>query len=164
MQFRHLPTCLCAAILIFGVYPFAHAATTAIELKNIAEVEMQVMTDDGKKELKRLPAKNVAPDGEVIYTTTFRNASAETVNNVIVINPIPQNTLYIANSAAGNNTDITYSLNGKNYATPENLQVPGAHGKGRPAIASDYSNIRWVYKDELAPGAGGTVTFRVKVR
>ncbi len=159
MQFHRLLACLCASIMITGLHPSAYAATAAIQLKNIAEVEMQ-----SGNEFKRVPAKNVPPDSEVIYTTTFKNISGEPVNNVTITNPVPQNTLYIANSAVGSNADITYALNGKNYDIPENLEVKGAHGKGRPAIASDYTYIRWVYKGELAPGESSAVSFRVKVR
>ncbi len=159
MQFHRLLAYLCTSILTIGLHLTAYAAPAAIQLKNVAEVEMQ-----SGKGVGRVPAKNVPPDGEVIYTTAFKNISGEPVKNVIIANPIPPNTLYIANSAVGSNTDITYSLNGKNYDIPENLQVPGAHGKGRPAIASDYAYIRWTYKGELASGESGTVSFRVKVR
>jgi len=162
MQLRRLLICLCAPMLIACLPTYVNAA--AIELKNVAEVEMQSINSKGEKELKRMPAKTVPPGGEVTYTTTFRNVSDKPVGNVIITNPVPQNTLYIANSAVGSNTDISYSLNGKSYDIPENLQVPGAHGKGRPAIASDYTNVRWVYKGELDPGKSGEVAFRVKVR
>jgi uncharacterized repeat protein (TIGR01451 family) len=164
MQFDRLLTCLCfsTSFLIAAALP-VYAAPVDISLINVAETEVPADID-GVKTLKRIPATIVPPSGEVIYTTTFRNISDHPVGNIVITNAVPQDTFFVANSAAGSNTEVSYSLNGKRYDKPENLEVSGAHGKGRPAIASDYSNIRWAYKGELPAGKSDQVSFRVKVR
>jgi uncharacterized repeat protein (TIGR01451 family) len=152
-----------AALLAGSISFSAYAA--GVEFSNKAEVMVTVANKDGTKETKRVPAKKVAPDGDVIYTTTFKNTIDKPISNIMVTNPIPANMLYTADSAAGANTVITYSVdNGKTYDAPEKLTVIGKDGKPRPAQAADFTGIRWIYKGDLATGKSSEVTFKAKVK
>ena len=154
---------LSIAALLAGSISFS-AYAAGVEFSNKAEVDITVMKD-GKKEIKRIPAKKVAPDGEVIYTTTFKNTIDKPISNIMVTNPIPANMLYTADSATGANTVITYSVdNGKTYDAPEKLTVAGKDGKPRPAQAADFTHIRWIYKGDLATGKSSDVGFKAKVK
>jgi uncharacterized repeat protein (TIGR01451 family) len=140
------------------------AYAAGVEFSNKAEVDITVKKD-GKKEVKRVPAKKVAPDGEVIYTTTFKNTIDKPISNIMVTNPVPANMLYTADSANGANTVITYSVDGgKTYDAPEKLTVAGKDGKQRPAQAADFTHIRWIYKGDLATGKSSDVGFKAKVK
>ncbi len=151
-----------AALLAGSISLSAYAA--GVEFTNKAEVDITVMKD-GKKETKRIAAKKVAPDGEVIYTTTFKNTIDKSISNIMVTNPIPANMLYTADSATGANTVITYSVDGgKAYDAPEKLTVTGKDGKQRPAQAADFTAIRWIYKGDLATGKSSDVGFKAKVK
>ena len=144
----------------FGLSAYA----AGVEFSNKAEVDVSTIKD-GKKEINRVPAKKVAPDGEVIYTTTFKNTLNKPISNIMVTNPIPTNMLYSADSATGANTVITYSVDGgKTYDAPEKLTVAGKDGKQRPAQAADFTHIRWVYKGDLATGKSSDVGFKAKVK
>jgi uncharacterized repeat protein (TIGR01451 family) len=152
-----------SAILASSISLSAHAAGT-VEFSNKAEVDVTIMKD-GKKEIKRMPAKKVAPDGEVIYTTTFKNTIDKTISNIVITNPIPANMAYTNDSASGANTEITYSVDGgKSYDAATKLTVKAADGKARPAQAADFSHIRWVYKGDLATGKSSEVGFKAKVK
>ncbi len=141
------------------------AQAAGVEFSNKAEVIVTTINKDGTKESKRVPAKKVPPDGEVIYTTTFKNTIDKPISNIVVTNPIPANMLYSADSATGANTVITYSVdNGKTYDTPEKLTVIGKDGKLRPAQAADFTDIRWLYKGDLATGKSSDVIFKAKVK
>ena len=70
-----------AALLAGSISITAYAA--GVEFSNKAEVDITVMKD-GKKEVKRVPAKKVAPDGEVIYTTTFKNTIDKPISKIPV--------------------------------------------------------------------------------
>ena len=151
-----------AALLAGSISITAYAA--GVEFSNKAEVDITVMKD-GKKEVKRVPAKKVAPDGEVIYTTTFKNTIDKPISNIMVTNPVPANMLYSADSANGANTVITYSIDGgKTYDAPEKLTVAGKDGKQRPAQAADFTHIRWIFKGDLATGKSSDVGFKAKVK
>ena len=83
----------------------------------------------------------------------------------MVEDQIPKGTTYLDNSAFGNDAEVTFSVDGgKTYSAPEKLQINGADGKMRPALAGDYTHIRWTVNGPLAPGAGGSVSFRARIK
>ncbi|MBA2965358.1 MULTISPECIES: DUF11 domain-containing protein [Ramlibacter] len=136
----------------------------SIELRNVAEIEKEVKTADGKTEKRREPAAKAAPGAEVIYTSTFRNTGSKPAGNISVVNPVPVNTTLVGGSATGENTDISFSADGgKTWAAADKVKVRGADGKERPAGLSEFTHVRWVYRGELAPGKQGVVSFRVTV-
>lgn len=136
-----------------------------IELKALAEIEIEDFNEEGKMEIKRIAAAKVVPGDEVIYTVFYTNVSRDKVDNVLITNPIPQHMLYKAGSAAGEDAVITFSVDGgKTYDRPENLKVRDAAGKEFPAEASDYTHIRWVRKKSLSPNTESQVSFRAKLQ
>lgn len=136
----------------------------SIEVKNIAEVEVASKDAKGKVTLKREPAARVVPGVEVIYTTTFKNIGTTAANDIVINNPVPENTTLVAGSVFGANSDITYSVDGKTFATPDKLKVKDKAGKEVPATAADYTQIRWSLKGELAAGKTGEVVFRAVIK
>lgn len=163
MKFTTLAvTLLTAASLSLAQNVYADGA---ISLSSVAEIDKVMMDKDGKKETKRMLAKKVAPDGEVIYTNTFKNISSKPAGNIVINNPIPQNMRYSVGSASAANTEITYSVDGgKTFTTEDKLTVTTKEGRTRPAAADDYTNIRWTYKGELAAGQSGTAVFKAVVK
>jgi uncharacterized repeat protein (TIGR01451 family) len=145
--------------------PAASAAPGAVEVKNVAEVEVEVVDSKGNKTLKRQPVEKAVPGTEVIYTTTFKNLIAKPVGNIAITNPVPNNTTYKAGSATGANTDITFSIDGgKAFAAPDKLKLKDKDGKERSALPAEYTHIRWTYKGELPAGKGGEVSFRTVIK
>ena len=131
-----------------------------IELKAVAEMEIEDFNEEGKKEIKRVPAVKVIPGEEVIYTIYYTNLGQKTTDNVVITNPIPEHMVYKDSSASGNGTAIVFSVDdGKTFAAPENLTIRDALGKEFPAAASDYTHIRWVLQSSLPLNASGQVGF-----
>jgi uncharacterized repeat protein (TIGR01451 family) len=158
---------LTAALLsILGSFTTtAQAAESAIKVTSIAQVETEVVGKDGKKLLKRSPVTRAVPGTEVIYTTTFENIIKKPVGDIVINNPIPNASEYKAGSAFGKDCDILFSVDGgKTFGHAEELTVKGADGKTRAALPKEYSNIRWTYKKQLAPGKSGEVGFRASVK
>lgn len=161
---RSILTAAAALVLAFAAWGSAHAQASDIELRNVAELEQEVKTPEGKVEKKRVPALKAIPGNEVIYTSTFRNNGKKPAANVVVVNPVPANTTYVGGSASGDNADIAFSVDGgRTWGPIEKLTVTGADGKKRPAAASDITHIRWTYRGELAAGKQSSVGFRVVV-
>lgn len=143
----------------------AQAANGAIKVTNIAEVEIEVVDKDGKKVLKRTPVEKAVPRTEVIYTTTFENHIGKSAGNIVINNPIPNDTAYKAGSAFGKDCEILFSADGgKSFAVAENLKIKNADGKERAALPKEYTHIRWIYKGQLAPGKSGEVGFRAVIK
>ena len=153
-----------AATAIPLAYAQARPAPGSIEFKNIAEVETEVKDADGKVEKKRGPVQKAIPGTVVFYTSSFTNISSKPVGNISIHNPIPANTTLVANSAYGENMDISYSADsGKTWAAADNVKVKGADGKERAAALSELTHARWRLRGELAPGKQGEAGFRVVV-
>jgi uncharacterized repeat protein (TIGR01451 family) len=155
---------LLAAALALTQLPSLAADAGSVSVKNIAETEKKVL-ENGVLVVKRTPVTKALPDTEIIYTTSFKNLINKPVGDIVIDNPIPNDSVYKAESATGANTVITYSVNGgKNYGVPATLTVKGKDGKDRPALPSEYTHIRWVYQGALAVGKGGEVSFRTVVK
>ena len=115
---------------------------------------------DGTKHTDIVPADHVLPGTEVIWNINYEIIGTATRDDAVITDPVPQNMEYVAGSAAGDKADIMFSVDGgKTWGTPEKLQVKNADGTLRDALPKDYTNIRWILKGKLAPGAKGTVTF-----
>lgn len=150
--------------LLLGIQLPAYAAQGSVEVKSIAEMEVKTIKN-GKTEIKRVPVKSAPPEAEIIYTTTFKNIINKPVGNIAISNPVPNDTAYKAGSAIGENTDISYSVDGgKTFGMAETLKVKGKDGKDRPALPAEYTTIRWVYKGELGAGKSGEVSFRTVIK
>ncbi len=143
--------------------PFAAWAQSNghIQLTSKAEIEKEIVSPEGKKEVRRVPASKVVPGSEVVFTTAYENVSKEKAENAVITNPVPEHMIFSENSARGAGTIITFSIdNGKSFNIPANLIVLDAAGRKFPARAQDYTHIRWEMKDPLPPGAKGEVSFR----
>ena len=135
-----------------------------IELKSIAEVEVEGFNAEGQKVTKRVPAAKVVPGSEVIYTNVYTNRGSEAAAKVVITNPIPEHMQYIPASAQGTDTVITFSIDGgQTYARPERLFVVESDGAKRQAQPSEYTHIRWARQKALDPGKNGQVSFRARL-
>jgi len=151
--------------LSFAFAPASAHAEGDIVVQTIAETEKEVVTAAGRKEKKREPVKLAIPGSTVIYTTRFTNKGAKPAGNIVINNPIPNDTNFVAGSAFGANAVITYSVDGgKTYDAANKLRVRTPDGKTRAAKPDDYTHIRWTYKGELAPNKSSDVGFRVVIK
>lgn len=149
--------------LLASIFTMGNANTSnAIELTSIVELEVVVLDAQGKEIVKRVPAEKVTPGSEVIYTTRFKYNGAESAENIVISNPIPEHTVFKQGSATGKEVEILYSVNdGKSFHASNQLRVTEADGSERLAVAEDYTDIRWTYRGQLQPGDEGSVEFRV---
>lgn len=157
------------AMLILAMVLGATAQTAAekkggVELKVVAEKEIQVVGTDGVKIMQKVPADKVIPGEEVIYTITFTNSGDRPAENLVVKNPIPEHMNYVGGSAAGENSVITYSVdNGQSFDVPGKLTVKDTQGKTQAAEASDYTHVCWTLTEPVAPNSSGMVSFRARL-
>ena len=130
-----------------------------IVLKSVAEVEKVEVNAKGEKTTTLVPASTAVPGVEVIWTVTANNVCKVPSEKVTINNAVPEHMTYVANSAMGPGSDITYSLDGKTFGTAEQLTV-NANGAQRQARSDEYRHIRWVFKNSLPPGAQAFARFR----
>lgn len=137
----------------------------AIQIRTSADVEI-IETDASGETVTRLePASKVVPGDIVIYTVSFSNTGSEPADKVVITNPVPRYMEYVDGTAFGPGADISFSIDGgRSWGTSEELVVTAADGTQRPALASDYTDIRWILRNELQPGAQGFARFRTRLQ
>ena len=140
-----------------GMSANAQAVTNGIiQVNSFAEREVVEIRPNGQREVKRERVHRVTPNTEVIFTTRFQNTDNKPVSNVVISNPIPDNTTYWPGSAFGDNTEISVSSDkGHTYEPISRLSTTS----DKP-----YTHIRWNYKGQLRPGQAAEVGFRALVK
>ena len=157
-------TTLCAALWMTLLSAGAHAADKGcVELKTTGETESEVV-ENGQKVKRLVPAAKAVPGDQIVWTITATNVCKTPTDNVVIANPVPEHMTYVANSAMGTGTDITYSVDGKEFKGAAELQVHAADGTARAARADEYRAIRWTYMAAFAPGATAFVRYRAVVK
>jgi uncharacterized repeat protein (TIGR01451 family) len=151
---------VCAAAAASGQ---ATLNASPITIKTIAEVETKA-TLSGREIVKLAPAVRVVPGDQVIYTLEVRNTAAAAVAAPTITYPIPDHAQYLADSAVGPGADVSFSVDGRSFDAPKNLKVPDAAGNLRPALAADYTHIRWQLKHRLKANSVAFVRFRALVK
>lgn len=120
---------------------------------------------DGNVTYSYVEPKLALPGDVMLYTTTFENVGTAPAEGVVINNPMPNNSIYRMNSAAGKNTTIIFSIdNGKSFGDPEKLVVKDKDGNEWTAKPESYTHIRWVYNKPLAPGEKGEVSFKTQIQ
>jgi len=157
---------LSAAVL--ALLPAAVAAAQPpsgpLEIRAVAEVESKSM-DRGREIVKLIPADRVVPGDRVLYTLEVRNTGATALDAPIVAHPVPEHMRYVAGTAVGPGAEVTYSVDGGHtFDRAENLKVSGPDGNPRPAVAADYTHIRWQLKNSLKANSMAFVRFRALVK
>ena len=152
------------AMLIFAAASTAQAQNkNCIELQTVAETEEHYTDEQGKAAKRLVPAGKIVPGDEVIWTITAKNVCDRAADNIVIANPVPEHMSYVANSAMGVGTTITYSLDGQEFANAEELTAKAADGSERPARANEIRAIRWTYTAAFPKGATSFVRYRATV-
>ena len=84
---------------------------------------------------------HASPRDTMTYTIYCQNLGTSVATGAEVSNPIPQGTTYVAGSAAGANTSISFEKTGETIAA-----------------------IKWLFQDAIQAGEERSVTFKVVVR
>jgi uncharacterized repeat protein (TIGR01451 family) len=153
------------AVAAMGAAAHAQQAPSdPIAVRAIAEVELRT-TEHGREITKLAPADRLVSGDWVIYTLEVRNTASTAVHTPTVTYPVPQHMSYVAESAVGPGTEISYSVDGgRSFDAPENLKVRDPDGQARPASAADYTHIRWELKNALKGNSVAFVRFRARVK
>jgi len=99
--------------------------------------------------VKSVSSAVAAPGDLLTYNVTYTSNGTASSHNVVLVDTVPQPTVYVPGSAVGAGTVITFSHDGG--VTFDALET------------APVTNIRWTFPSPLAPGATGSVAFQVQV-
>jgi len=160
-------TFLMLAALTLMLLPMDAWAKPEVKVNITAEKEMSVV-ENGKTVVKRVAADTVESGQTLFYTLTVTNRGDEKAANVVLNNPVPEGTAYVADSAYGEGTRIIFSTDGgQSYDLPTRLAVQveredGSVDKGLAAPEA-YTDIRWTIA-EVLPGKRLKLGYRATVK
>ncbi len=141
MNTNTLTTRLLFAITLLLSSSLAYSAGVNIEL-NVHKLVIE-QTENGPVE-KLITPTIAIPGDTMVYTARVRNEDRVTAEAVRVVTPIPAETTFLPGTTNGADS-ISYSVDGgKNFDSPERLQVLDENNKPRAAMPSDYTHIRWL--------------------
>jgi uncharacterized repeat protein (TIGR01451 family) len=150
-------------LLCFALVAAGQTTSDGLSVRSIAEVESRSVRA-GRTIVKLVPADRVVPGDRVIYTLEVRNTGTTALETPVVSHPVPEHVRYVADSALGPAAEVSYSVDGgKSFERAENLKVPPPEGS-KPAVAADYTDIRWQLKNPLKPNSVAFVRFRAVVK
>ena len=106
--------------------------------------------------------------GEIIqYTLTATNIGLQPAHDVEIVDPIPEGTEYVLESARGEGMIISCSIDGgRLYQSPpvvHDFQRPDGVIEKRAAPASAYTHVKWLVPRPILPGAQVTAFLQVRV-
>ncbi|MDZ7670664.1 MAG: hypothetical protein U5Q16_15030 [Gammaproteobacteria bacterium] len=154
------------ALLVLGAWLCSAAAIAEVTLEtSVRKVET---TLDGSGQVKRelLATDDVVPGEELRYTIRFTNESRTAVDaeRIVITNPIPEGTRYVADSAGGDGTMVEYSGDGDEFhASEAGIAAAAETGPAGDDGASRVHSLRWTYQRELGPDESGEVYFHVRM-
>jgi uncharacterized repeat protein (TIGR01451 family) len=164
-MFKAMDSRSLALLALLGCAAVADAQSKPdpVTIRAIAQVELRE-TEQGHEVTRLAPADRVGSGDQIIYTLEVRNTAATAIPAPAVTYAIPAHVWYMADSAVGPGTDISYSVDGgRSFDKPEKLKVPSPNG-ARDAQAADYTHIRWQLKHALRGNSVAFVRFRAQVK
>lgn len=135
-----------------------------VELKTVAETEVEYVDEQGQRATKLVSAAKVIPGTQVVWTVTASNVCDKAAEKVFIDNPIPAQMSYVPDSALGAGADIQFSTDGRQFAEPASLRVSEADGTQRAARSSDYTHIRWSLRNPIGPGQVAVARYRAALK
>lgn len=110
---------------------------------------------------------NFFPGDTLRYVLTASNVGDGLMKNPEIVDPIPAGVTYVAKTATGEDTEITFSLNDGGTYMPWPPYYTVRNSKGilvrREATPEMISHIKWNITKDLAPGASASMEFQVVV-
>ena len=155
-----LPTLLAFAALC-AVPTVCAAPAGPISLHLSAEQKTEIVTAQGKRQAiwTALSAKHAVHPGDILrYRVQAENTGALPVSGLVVTQPVPAGTVYIAHSAEHGLLPL-YSLDGRSFSA----QPLTAGPVPAPAAPEAYTALRWHFP-ALPAHTSAEAAYLVKVR
>lgn len=137
-----------------------------LDLQSTVEKEV-TLYKDGQTRVERIPVEEAAQGDILVFTVTYVNGGETDAVDAVIVNPVPRGVVYVPESAEGEDTVITCSiddgLSWHQQPVMTTVKNPDGGEVREPAPADHYTHIRWIIQKPVAPGQSGRVSFRATV-
>ena len=162
--FNILKTPLFAAVLAVAA-PFASFAESPI----VSSMEAFIVDQDAEGNEVLREADKALPNQVIEYRLNYANRSAQPINGLAVTGPIPESTVYIADTAATMaRTNFKVSIDdGETWEDEPVLRLRKAQNGEMVQVvipASEYTHVRWNAASPLLAEAEQQYRYRVKIQ
>lgn len=142
-------------------------AAPAIQVGIAAKKEVVQHLESGERVRKLVAANEMAPGELLMYEVSIHNSGDESATNLVIDDPIPEGTTYVAGSATELG-QLLFSIDqGKTFLRPMLLTYEVRDASGtvtkKTAAPEEYTHIRWVIPS-VAAGETRIVHFQVLVQ
>lgn len=149
------------------VCPTLVEAADSTPLSGSVEAVKVVRTDDGNEVF--VPADKASPDDIIEYRLTWANNGPESLQNVVVTDPVPSGTAYVDRSATRpSQGTVEFSADGGKtfHAWPFKVVQPRSDGSVERVDATPdmVTHIRWTVGDAFDPDTEFTFSYRTIVK
>lgn len=142
------------------------------KVKMVLSAQKQVITTDAEgndvTSWETLEGTVSVEPGDVIrYSLTSENAGEKPAENLVLTQPVPAQTEYVADSAKANGAALSYSIDGGETFSAQpmiSVTLPDGTVEQQPAPAEMYSHVRWDYSETLQPMAAVKAVYEVAVK
>ncbi|HOO56173.1 MAG TPA: hypothetical protein PLN69_05070 [bacterium] len=135
---------------------------------NISILKEISVTENGKETVKLVEAEETSVGDILVFAIEYSNEGNAVAVEPTIVDPVPQDTVYILGSAAGENAAITFSIDGGKTYSESPITYRATTAGGDPveveAPAEMYSHIKWLIHETVKPGQTGELSFRVTVK
>ena len=136
----------------------------AIRFSNKAYKQVITKAADGSVSVDYVEPELVLPKDVIMYEIEFENISDQPVDDIVINNPIANNSAYREGSATDDVAEVTFSVDGKTFAPAGSLTVKDSEGRTWQAKPEDYTAIRWTYRGSLQPGKKGKLSYKTVIK
>ena len=154
-------------IIVFMPFQASGDEKPKLALKITTQKEVLVKDKDGKTRTEWSEADKTNPGDVLKFTITYTNAGTTEARAAVINNPVPAGTVYVGGSAEGKDTDVSFSLDGKNFEPPPMIKYKVKQADGKEveyqATPDMYRHIRWKLTKPVPAKASGTVSFKITV-
>lgn len=138
---------------------------------NLAAQKQVVTTDaEGEEQItwQALEGEVTVQPGDVLrYSLVSENAGDKPASNLVVTQPVPEQTTFVLESARANGAELTFSIDGgETFVAKPTVEVtlPDGTVEQQPAPAEAYTHVRWDYSETLKPMAEVKAAYEVAVK
>lgn len=155
--------------LLFCGSPGALAQNERPQLSVKIEVKKEVKKlENGEWKLKHVPVESTEKGDALVYTLTYTNEGSTGVSNAVIVDPIPQGTIYLPGSATSEHAEILCSIDGGlSFQRPParyTIKKPDGTTVETEAPPEMYTHIKWIVKKVIQPGESGRLNLKVRVK